>query len=79
MEVLREIRNIQDTKILLEVPESFVDSQVEILILRIDKNADHKTQSSGKKRSPSSRLKGTRIKGDIQSPVIPETDWNVLK
>lgn len=79
MEAIREIRNLQDNKIVLEVPDSFVSSQVEILILRIDK-ADDKTASvSGKKRCPSPLLNGTRIKADIMSPVIPETEWDVLK
>lgn len=31
------------------------------------------------RRRPSPKLKGTRIIGNIMSPVVPEEDWDVLK
>lgn len=31
------------------------------------------------RRRPSPKLKGTRILGDIMSPAVPETDWDVLQ
>jgi hypothetical protein len=31
------------------------------------------------RRQPSPKVKGTRIIGDIMSPVVPESDWEALK
>jgi hypothetical protein len=31
------------------------------------------------RRRPSPKLKGTRIIGNIMSPVVPEGEWDVLK
>ena len=31
------------------------------------------------RRSPAKELMGTRILGDIVEPVVPDTDWEVLR
>ena len=79
MEAIREIKELKGNQLVLELPESFASSRVEILVLRIDDEHETENAIPGKKRQPSPALKGTRIVGDILSPVIPDTDWDVLK
>jgi len=37
------------------------------------------SRTDGKRRKPASGLTGTRITGDIMSPVVPLADWNALQ
>lgn len=78
MEAIREIRVLKDNKLTIELPESFARARVEIVVLRIEADDTIKTAPVTKRRNPSPLLAGTRIVGDIMSPVVPDTDWEAL-
>lgn len=78
MEAVREIRVLKDSRLTIELPESFAKAQVEVVVLRIATDDANNMMPISKRRTPSPLLAGTRIIGDIMSPVVPDTDWEAL-
>ena len=78
MEAIRHITQLDDDILSLKLPESFKAQQVEVIVMLADEQVIPDKQKASRRR-PSSRLKGTRIVGDIMSPVVPESDWDALK
>ena len=84
MEAIREIRVLKDNKLTIELPESFANAKVEVVVLRIAADDTINTDdtinmaSVARRRRPSPLLVGTRIIGDIMPPVVPDTDWEAL-
>ena len=70
MEAIREIRLLVSNKLTIDLPESFANAQVEVVVLHISTDDILHSTSIAKKRSPSPLLAGTRIIGDIMSSVI---------
>ncbi|NOT85197.1 MAG: hypothetical protein HOP02_10580 [Methylococcaceae bacterium] len=72
MQIQRTIQTVNTPQLLVEVPDSFVHRQVEILIITLD---DATPQLNNKRRSPPSQLAG-RVKelGDVMASV-PVEDW----
>jgi hypothetical protein len=72
MQVQRHIKNITSPHLELELPASFINQQVEILIVTLDD-----TPMQPKRRSPPPQFAG-KVKelGDVIN-TIPTSDWNL--
>lgn len=75
MQVQRLIETITSPHLFIDLPKSFLNHRVEILILTLD---DPQPVNSGKKRIPPPQFTG-RVKelGDVMSSV-PPADWGIL-
>jgi hypothetical protein len=71
MQVQRQFMDITSTKVLLELPESFVNHRVELIVLTVDEER----APIKKRRRPHPEIagKGTTI-GDLVQPVAHESD-----
>lgn len=78
MEAIRHITQLDDDILSLKLPESFKAQRVEVIVMLAFED-DRTEQQSAPRRRPSPRLTGTRIIGDIMSPVVPENDWDALQ
>lgn len=80
MEAVRQITQLENDILTLQLPASFRAKRVEVIVMPIDEDMMRdKHDAAGGRRRPSPKLKGTRIIGDIMSPVVPEEDWDALK
>lgn len=79
MDAIRQFIQIENNLLTLRLPPSFSAKRVEVIVMPADDEIDSSQEITGARRSPSAKLKGTRITGDILSPVVPEADWNALK
>jgi hypothetical protein len=80
MEAVRQFTQLEGNILTLRLPLSFKAKRVEVIIMPVDE-ADMfiEREAEEVRRRPSPKLKGTRIIGDIMSPVVPEEDWDVLR
>ncbi|MCC7220397.1 MAG: hypothetical protein IT490_06675 [Candidatus Contendobacter sp.] len=70
MQVERLFEQVKDWRVLIELPDTFNDRRVEIIILTLD-------ESVPTHRRPHPAIAGrVKIHGDIFSSV-PETDWDL--
>ena len=68
MQVERRFEQVKNQQVIIELPESFIDHKVEIIVLTVDEEA---TPS----RRPHPDIAGKmQIVGDILTSV-PEADW----
>ena len=80
MEAVRQITQLENDILTVRLPESFRAKRVEVIIMPIDDAVlSNEQNTAGVRRRTSPKLKGTRIIGDIMSPVVPENDWDALK
>lgn len=76
MQVQRLIETVTSPRLVIDLPGSFVNHRVEILVLTLD---DPQPVHSGKKRTPPPQFAG-RVKelGDVMSSV-PLADWGITE
>lgn len=80
MEALRQLAELEGNTLTILLPASFQAKRVEIIVLPADETVTPEEPGTPKvRRKPSPKLMGTRIKGDLMSPVVPEEDWDALK
>lgn len=77
MEAIRHVTQLDGDILSLKLPESFKAQRVEVIVM-LAAEEDRPAQKAPR-RSPSPRLKGTRIIGDIMLPVVSENDWDALQ
>jgi len=72
MQIQRTIQVLNTPRLVIELPDSFVNQRVEVLVITLDENEPKIIQ---KRRSPPPQLAG-RVKefGDVLSSIPPE-DW----
>ena len=73
MQVQRRIIDVQDTQIVLELPQSFLNHRVEVIALTVDE--DLPSATTRRKPSPAIAGKG-RTLGDLIAPIVDEADWS---
>ena len=74
MQVQRQIETLNNPRLVIDLPQSFVNHRVEILVLTLDDNSFHKP---GKKRTPPPQFAGkVRELGDVMSSA-PLSDWGL--
>lgn len=79
MEAVRQITQLNNNILTLRLPASFKAKLVEVIVMPVDEADASEYGAAEVRRTPSPKLKGTRIIGNIMSPVVPEEDWDVLK
>ena len=79
MEAVRQIVQVKNGMLSMELPPSFDAQQVEVIVLPAEPHPGQPEVARPAIRRPSPKLKGSRILGDIIAPVVPESDWDVLK
>ena len=80
MEAIREFAQLEDNLLTMRLPASFKAKRVEVIVIPAEEQEPTDEQHSAfVRRKPSPKLKGTRIVGDIMSPVVPLEEWESLK
>ena len=70
MQVERCFEQVTNRQVIIELPESFIDHQVEIIVLTVD-------EETAPSRRPHPDITGKmQIVGDILASV-PEADWDL--
>ena len=76
MQVQRLIETVTSPRLVIDLPASFVNHRVEILVLTLDEPQPVK---SGRKRTPPPQFAGrVRELGDVMSSV-PPSDWGITE
>jgi hypothetical protein len=72
MQVQRSIIDVHDTKVVIELPASFVNRRVEVIALTVDEGQSPPLR----RRVPSPALFGKgRTLGDIVAPIVDPKDF----
>jgi hypothetical protein len=72
MQVQRQFLDITTNKVLVELPESFVNHRIELIVLTVD---DERTPIK-KRRQPHPEIAGKgRTTGDLVEPIVDESEW----
>lgn len=72
MQIQRTIQVLDEPRLVIDLPPSFVNQRIEVLVITLD---DSEPKPGAKRRSPPKNMAG-RVKelGDVMSSVPPE-DW----
>jgi len=72
MQIQRTIQVLDEPRIVIDLPPSFVNQRIEVLVITLD---DSEPKPGVKRRTPPKKMAG-RVKelGDVMSSVPPE-DW----
>lgn len=77
MQVQRQFIEVTHRRLVIELPESFVNHRVELIALTVDEDSPVQTRS---RRMPHLDIAGKgKTLGDIVSPIVDEEDWECLK
>jgi len=79
MQAIRQLVQVKDGTLTLQVPSSFEAQEVEVIVLPVGEVPAQDAGASVVRRRPSPALKGTRILGDLMAPAVPESDWDALR
>jgi hypothetical protein len=81
MQVERQFIEVKQRKVVIELPESFINHRVEVIALTVDEDEVGATdQVPPKRRRPHPDVAGKgQILGDLVSPVVDDADWDGLK
>lgn len=73
MQVQRKVIDVRDTKVLLELPQSFVNHRVEVIALTVDEESAPAMQ----RRQPSAVIFGKgKTLGDLVGPIVDPEEWS---
>ena len=72
MQVQRQIIDVHDTQVLLELPQSFVNHRVEVIAMTMDE--EPVAVPTIRRPHPDLAGKG-RTLGDLISPIVDPEDW----
>ena len=76
MQVERQVLEVKQRQIVIELPESFVNHQVELIALTLSELP----AEPERKRRPHPAIAGKgRTIGDLVAPVVDEEDWDCLQ
>jgi hypothetical protein len=76
MQVQRQFVDVKTRRVVIELPESFVNQRVELIALTID----DAPLPERKRRRPHPEIAGKgRTLGDLVAPIVDDADWECLK
>ena len=76
MQVQRQFVDVTTRRVIIELPESFVNHRVELIALTID----DEPLPEQRRRRPHPEIAGKgRTLGDLVAPIVDEGDWECLK
>ena len=77
MQVKRQIIDVTSRRVVIELPESFVNHRVEFIALT---DSDEMSSLATPRRRPHPDIAGKGLTlGDIVSPIVDVGDWECLK
>ena len=79
MDAIRELVNVKDRTVTIRLPDNWHAKRVEVIVLDADDVLPATAQQLPIRRRPSPLMAGTRIIGDIMSPVVEDDHWDALK
>ena len=79
MDAIRQLVWVQGRTATIRLPDHFHVMRVEVIVLNADEVLAASAPQLPNRRRPSPLLAGTRITGDIRSPVVEDDDWDALK
>lgn len=80
MDAIRELIEVTNRTLTIRLPDHFQAKRVEVIVLNADDAPRAQMGSEpAARRRPSPLMAGTRIVGDIMSPVVHDGDWDALK
>ena len=79
MNALRALVDVHGRTVTIQLPVDFHAKRVEVIVLDADMPTASTEPKPTSRRRPSPKLEGTRITGDIMSPVVDAADWDALK
>ena len=75
MQVERQVVDVQNRRLVIDLPESFVNHRVEAIALTLDDD----TPSATIRRRPHPDIAGKgKTLGDLIAPAVDESDWECL-
>ena len=77
MQAQRQIIDVTNRRVVIELPESFVNHRVEFIALTVNEEMPSPT-ATRRRPHPDIAGKGMTL-GDIVSPAVDEGDWECLK
>ena len=76
MQVERQFIEVKQRQVLINLPESFINRRVEVIVLTVDEDEPELQ----KRRRPHPEIAGKgRTLGDLVNPVVDDADWECLK
>jgi hypothetical protein len=76
MQVQRQVVDVKTRRVVIELPESFVNHRVELIALTID----DAPVPGERQRRPHPEIAGKgRTLGDLVAPIVDDADWECLK
>ncbi|MCU0807988.1 MAG: hypothetical protein MUC53_08640 [Candidatus Contendobacter sp.] len=77
MQVQRQFVVVKDRRLVIELPESFVNRRVEVITLTLDEDLSMPAQP---RRQPHPEIAGKgQTLGDLVAPIVDDNDWECLK
>ena len=77
MQVQQQFVDVKDRRLVIELPESFVNHRVEVIALTVDEDLPPRTKP---RRQPHPDIAGKgKTLGDLVAPIVDEGDWECLK
>jgi hypothetical protein len=77
MQVQRQFVDVTHRRVVIELPDSFVNHRVELIALTVDEDPPA-TPKQRRKPHPAIAGKGKTL-GDLVEPLLDESDWECLK
>lgn len=77
MQVQRQFLEVTSRRLVIELPESFINHRIELIALTVDEETPSSTPTR-RRPHPDVAGKGKTL-GDIVSPIVEEEDWECLK
>jgi len=78
VEALRLITESRNSQVVIDLPPSFERCKLEVIVMSLE--STNQTNEIRKRPKPSPMLAGSvRLKDDLISPAVSETDWDVLQ
>lgn len=71
MQVQRIVKDVTSRQLVIDLPESFINEQVEVIVLTLDREVE----PAKVRRRPPPELRSTVILRDILEPVISAEEW----
>ncbi len=76
MQVQRQVIDVRETRVVLELPTSFINHRVEVIALTVD---DEPSPTRPRRRPHPDIVGKGRTLGDLISPIVEPGEWDDAK
>ena len=78
MHVERQVVEVKQRQVMIELPASFLNHRVEVIALIIDEEEPKPNKQTKRRPHPAIAGKG-RTLGDLVNPIVDDADWECLR